>query len=191
LLWSLGKYYCVKERIFILNLKNASVVIAGILLITLTITNAQELKEKEKEANRLQEQTKTQQELNEAQEKRLNKSIKDRKKLENKTKELKNQLEAKRQVRFASAKMVKTQQTTPVSVSGAMEFIFLKESGNRTDAINASSGACGLGQALPCSKMPCSLSDRVCQTKWFTNYAIQRYGGWAGAKAFWLANRWW
>lgn len=70
-------------------------------------------------------------------------------------------------------------------------FIYQHESGNRTDAINPGSGACGLGQALPCSKMGCSLSDYACQDAWFTNYAMQRYGSWANARAFWEAHRWW
>jgi len=70
-------------------------------------------------------------------------------------------------------------------------FIYFKESTNRTDAINSESGACGLGQALPCSKLPCSLSDYECQDTWFTTYAYERYGSWAQAKAFWLQHSWW
>jgi hypothetical protein len=77
------------------------------------------------------------------------------------------------------------------SEADAKAFIYFEESTNRTDAINPSSGACGLGQALPCSKLPCSLSDYVCQDEWFTNYAMQRYGSWSNAKAFWLNHRWW
>lgn len=73
----------------------------------------------------------------------------------------------------------------------AKMFIYMKESGNRTNAINPSSGACGLGQALPCSKMPCSLSDYACQDQFFTQYMINRYGTWENAKAFWLSHRWW
>lgn len=83
----------------------------------------------------------------------------------------------------------------PATVTGseadAKAFIYMKESGNRTDAINKSSGACGLGQALPCSKMGCSLQDYACQDAWFTNYAMKRYGSWTQAKAFWDKNRWW
>lgn len=70
-------------------------------------------------------------------------------------------------------------------------FIYMHESGNRTSAINPNSGACGLGQALPCSKMPCSLQDYPCQDQFFTNYAINRYGSWAGAAAFWRSHSWW
>ncbi|WP_231745472.1 hypothetical protein [Arthrobacter sp. EpRS71] len=73
----------------------------------------------------------------------------------------------------------------------AKAFIYFKESTNRTDAINSESGACGLGQALPCSKLPCSLQDYECQDEWFTDYAVRRYGSFVNAKAFWLANSWW
>ena len=73
----------------------------------------------------------------------------------------------------------------------AKMFIYMKESGNRPSAINASSGACGLGQALPCSKMPCSLSDYACQDAFFTRYMQARYGTWENARAFWLSHRWW
>lgn len=70
-------------------------------------------------------------------------------------------------------------------------FIYMHESGNNPGSINRSSGACGLGQALPCSKMGCSLSDYACQDAWFTNYMLSRYGSWAKARAFWEQHRWW
>lgn len=70
-------------------------------------------------------------------------------------------------------------------------FIYMKESNNRPDAINPTSGACGIGQALPCSKMPCSLEDYQCQDAFFTDYMKRRYGTWENAKAFWLKNNWW
>jgi hypothetical protein len=78
-----------------------------------------------------------------------------------------------------------------MSESEAKAFIYQHESGNRTDAINHDSGACGLGQALPCSKLPCSLSDYACQDAWFSDYMVRRYGSWAKAQAFWLVNKWW
>jgi hypothetical protein len=67
----------------------------------------------------------------------------------------------------------------------------MHESGNNPQAINADSGACGIGQALPCSKLPCSLTDYACQDQWFSQYAIDRYGSWSGAMAFWQRNRCW
>jgi hypothetical protein len=71
------------------------------------------------------------------------------------------------------------------------QYIYQKESGCRTNAINSSSGACGIGQALPCSKLPCTLSDFACQDAWFSNYAIQRYGSWEAAYNWWIRNHWW
>lgn len=84
---------------------------------------------------------------------------------------------------------------------GAKAFIYHKESGNHPCKINGGainceyqgSKACGIGQALPCSKLrrDCSLADYACQDRWFTNYMKNRYGTWENAKAFWLVNRWW
>lgn len=68
-------------------------------------------------------------------------------------------------------------------------FIYMHESGCNLNAVNA--GGCrGLGQACPGAKLPCG-ADYACQNAWFTNYANQAYGGWAGAYAFWLAHSWW
>jgi hypothetical protein len=75
-----------------------------------------------------------------------------------------------------------------------MQFIFLHESTNRLAVVN-SIGACGLGQALPCSKLanacPNWQTDAACQISFFTDYANARYGGWENAKAFWLSHSWW
>jgi len=62
------------------------------------------------------------------------------------------------------------------------------ESGCRPDAINPSSGACGIPQALPCSKMGCSLSDPVCQLLWMQSYVVNRYGSWDNAYATWQSR---
>jgi hypothetical protein len=84
---------------------------------------------------------------------------------------------------------------------GAKAFIYQKESGNHPCKINGGAvdcdyqgnKACGIGQALPCSKLrkDCNLADYACQDRWFTNYMKNRYGSWEKAKAFWLVNRWW
>ena len=68
--------------------------------------------------------------------------------------------------------------------------IYMKESTNNPAAVN-SIGCRGLGQACPGSKLPCSDTDYACQDAWFTNYAIQRYGGWDQAWAFWQQHNWW
>ena len=139
--------------------------------------------------------------------KQLDKSGTDKQKLEEQLKQLQNEreelqkaLQAKKEQK-ANDLAVKTQKAvtgtavasaaTPSECVDAKSCIYMKESGNRTDAINASSGACGLGQALPCGKMGCSLSDYACQDAFFTSYAINRYGSWENAWSFWQLHNWW
>ena len=124
-----------------------------------------------------------------------------RQQLEKEKQDLEAQLQAKaelkaRNLAYAAAapKVPFTERQSGVVNCGGdpnKAFIYQKESGCNTAAINKSSGACGIGQALPCSKLPCSLSDFACQDAWFSNYAIQRYGSWANARAFWERNHWW
>lgn len=54
--------------------------------------------------------------------------------------------------------------------------LIARESGFNKYAINPSSGACGLAQALPCEKMACDLSDTNCQLQWIEEYVLGRYG---------------
>lgn len=71
-----------------------------------------------------------------------------------------------------------------------LDFIVQHESSGNQYAIN-SIGACGLFQALPCSKLGCDLSDTACQIAWGRNYAIERYGSTYNAYVFWVNNHWW
>ncbi|MER7759157.1 transglycosylase SLT domain-containing protein [Streptomyces sp. NPDC097619] len=61
-------------------------------------------------------------------------------------------------------------------------------------AVNASSGAYGLVQALPGGKMASAGADwrtnPATQIKWGLNYMNERYGSPCGAWSFWQANRW-
>ncbi|NUV27684.1 MULTISPECIES: lytic transglycosylase domain-containing protein [Streptomyces] len=61
-------------------------------------------------------------------------------------------------------------------------------------ASNPSSGAYGLVQALPGSKMASAGADwqtnPATQIKWGLNYMDQRYGSPCGAWSFWQANNW-
>lgn len=68
--------------------------------------------------------------------------------------------------------------------------LICKESSFNPQAINRSSGACGLHQALPCSKMNCSLDDVDCQLDWGKNYIASRYGTVTKALEFHLKNGW-
>ncbi|MFC9848793.1 lytic transglycosylase domain-containing protein [Streptomyces sp. NPDC060223] len=68
------------------------------------------------------------------------------------------------------------------------------ESGWNYTAVNASSGAYGLFQALPGSKMSSVGSDwqtnPATQIKWGLNYMNDRYGSPCEAWSFWQANNW-
>ncbi len=72
-----------------------------------------------------------------------------------------------------------------------VDYIVSKESGWNPNATNASSGACGLVQALPCSKVPGNGYDPVDNLSWADGYAVGRYGSWAAAYDFWTSNHWW
>ena len=74
---------------------------------------------------------------------------------------------------------------------GYVDYIVSHESGWNPNATNASSGACGLVQALPCSKVPGGGYNPVANLQWANGYAVGRYGSWANAHAFWVANNWW
>ncbi|MCX4781789.1 transglycosylase SLT domain-containing protein [Streptomyces sp. NBC_01264] len=75
----------------------------------------------------------------------------------------------------------------------AFNAIIQHESGWRTRAVNAS-GAYGLGQALPASKMasfgPNWKSNPRTQIKWALNYMDTRYGSPEAAWSFWQAHQW-
>lgn len=69
-----------------------------------------------------------------------------------------------------------------------------RESGWNYKAQNPSSGAYGLVQALPGSKMASAGADwqtnPATQIKWGLNYMNDRYGSPCGAWEFWQANHW-
>jgi uncharacterized protein YabE (DUF348 family) len=73
---------------------------------------------------------------------------------------------------------------------GYAESIVQRESSWNPNAVNASSGACGLAQALPCSKVPGNPLNPIDSLRWQYGYVTARYGGYAGAYAFWQINRW-
>ncbi|HYH36574.1 MAG TPA: ubiquitin-like domain-containing protein [Candidatus Saccharimonadales bacterium] len=74
------------------------------------------------------------------------------------------------------------------------DYIISKESGWRPDARNPS-GAYGLCQALPGSKMGSAGADwqtnPVTQLRWCNGYAVSRYGSWAAAYNHWLSAHSW
>jgi hypothetical protein len=76
----------------------------------------------------------------------------------------------------------------------ALDYIVGHESGWNVHARNASSGAYGLGQALPASKMAPYGSDwrdsANTQLRWMLAYIGSRYGDPNVAAAFWRAHHW-
>lgn len=72
--------------------------------------------------------------------------------------------------------------------------IVIKESGWNHTATNPSSGAYGLMQALPGSKMASAGADwrtnPITQINWGISYMNGRYGSPCGAWNFWLNNHW-
>lgn len=67
--------------------------------------------------------------------------------------------------------------------------LILKESGCNPRAVNPTSGACGIPQAWPCSKLPNGVNtDPVTQLRWMDNYVKTRYGSWDNALATWYSR---
>jgi hypothetical protein len=75
----------------------------------------------------------------------------------------------------------------------AMVYMLDHESGSDPYAKNPTSGACGIPQALPCSKLlnVCkTLSNVGCQLDWMINYIESRYKTPSQAMAFHKINNW-
>lgn len=115
-------------------------------------------------------------------------------------------LKVKRQVKLEElARATKKPDIQVVAVSGSCSewlaqagvtdtynamWLINKESGCNPNAVNPSSGACGVAQELPCGKSGCSLGDGACQVAWMNKYVSERYGSWAGAVAFHQTHNW-
>lgn len=76
-----------------------------------------------------------------------------------------------------------------------VNYIVNKESRWNITARNSSSGAYGLCQAMPGSKMASVAADwetnPVTQLRWCSGYASGRYGSWEGAYNSWISKGWW
>jgi TP901 family phage tail tape measure protein len=76
----------------------------------------------------------------------------------------------------------------------ALDYVIQHESGWNVHARNPSSGAYGLGQALPASKMAPFGADwrdsPNTQLRWMLDYIGSRYGDPRGAQRFWRAHHW-
>lgn len=75
----------------------------------------------------------------------------------------------------------------------ALELIY-HESSCRVNATNPSSGAYGIPQALPGTKMAIMGDDwetnPITQIRWMINYVHSRYGGWQQAMNWWWEHHW-
>lgn len=79
---------------------------------------------------------------------------------------------------------------------GYVDFIVSHESGwGHMKSNYSGSGAYGLCQALPATKMASAgadyMTNPITQLRWCNGYAIGRYGSWAAAYNFWITNHWW
>lgn len=79
---------------------------------------------------------------------------------------------------------------------GYVNYIIGRESGWSPTKWNyAGSGAYGLCQALPASKMSSAggdyMTNPITQLRWCNGYAVNRYGSWANAYNFWTEKHWW
>ena len=85
-------------------------------------------------------------------------------------------------------------QMVPSGQFQCFSYIVDHESSWNYHAVNASSGAYGLFQALPASKYSSAGSDwqtnPATQIKWGLNYMNSRYGSPCEAQSFWAANHW-
>ncbi|MFI2435604.1 transglycosylase SLT domain-containing protein [Streptomyces sp. NPDC018693] len=94
----------------------------------------------------------------------------------------------------AEAKAIAKKMIPDAAQYNAFAKIVEHESGWDVDATNPSSGAYGLVQALPGSKMASAGSDwktnAATQIEWGLDYMNDRYGSPVGAWNFWQANGW-
>ena len=132
-------------------------------------------------------------------------------KLEKENQSLKVDLQAKREAKkptiavAQTKQLTKQKQVTAVALSGTCdEWIAMagitdianakelirRESNCNPNAVNPSSGACGVAQELPCGKSGCRLGDGACQVAWMKRYVTSRYGSFANAIAFHNAKGW-
>lgn len=68
--------------------------------------------------------------------------------------------------------------------------LIMRESGCNPNAVNRSSGACGMGQQLPCGKWPHVWNEPVGALVDMQNYVYGRYGTWANALAHSYSHNW-
>ena len=73
---------------------------------------------------------------------------------------------------------------------GYVDSIVSRESSWNPNSVNKSSGACGLGQQLPCGKWPGAWNNPIHALRAMNQYVLARYGSWQNAVGFWNKNHW-
>lgn len=166
-----------------------------------------QLKLEKEHLNRKFEKEINSQEINEEKVKQLEK---EKLELERKTEQLERELQAKRNgdlkvagvATAASFKPTGNKESwlrasgIPESQWWAVDYIVSRESGwqpcafypGGNDCNARPVNACGLVQQNPCHKIPGDWRDPVAALKWQYNYVNERYGGYAGAVAYWKVN---
>lgn len=78
----------------------------------------------------------------------------------------------------------------PADQWGYADWLVQRESGWNPNAVNRSSGACGLGQQLPCGKWAGAWNDPVVGLNGMHGYVMGRYGSWEAAVAHSKSRGW-
>lgn len=178
----------------------ALVVILIAMVITIaTISVVKMVKTQQTNQNKLENLIKENTNDQQLQLKKQNESTQNQQqKLQEQIEELKKQVKIKKESKIAQAAKATLQAATPkaqaatgtcqdwmdqagITDQANAHILIMRESGCNPNAVNRSSGACGIPQALPCSKL--GTSDPVEQLRWMQNYVVRRYGSWANAVA--------
>lgn len=169
-----------------------------------------ELDKNKSEQDKLEEEYKKLEGANAGNEQKVQELELKRQQLEKEKSELEAQLQAKAELKASQSKVyAAAAPTVPyteritgdkqswLAASGipedqwwAVDSIVSRESSWNPNAVNKSSGACGLGQQLPCGKWAGAWNDPVAALKAQYGYVTARYGGYPQAVAFWNANHW-
>lgn len=172
---------------------------AGLVVFTLAAEHTYQEKQRQQLNQTLQEKV----ELQKVLERNKLDSEKNQQEIERLKKELQAKKDGQARVLAESARVTPVQPRVAVSgscaewiaaagitdVQNAAELI-RRESGCNPNAINRSSGACGVAQELPCGKSGCALGDGACQVRWMNRYVLGRYGSWANAVAHHNSHNW-
>lgn len=81
-------------------------------------------------------------------------------------------------------------QQAGITNPGVAYTLIMRESGCNPNAVNPSSGACGIGQQRPCGKWPHTWNDPVGGMIDMQNYVFGRYGSWEAALSWWDSHHW-